>query len=71
MGILIKNGSIIDGTGSPQYKSELLIENEEIKEIGPNLASNGNILIDATSKIIAPGFIDMHSHADLTILQIN
>ena len=71
MGIIIKNGLIIDGTGSPQYKSELLIENEEIEEIGTNLASKGNTIIDASNKIIAPGFIDMHSHADLTILQIN
>lgn len=71
MGIVIKNGIIIEGTGSPRYKSDILIKNEEIKKIGNNLATNGCKIIDASNKVIAPGFVDMHSHADLTILQIN
>jgi len=61
--ILIKNGEIIDGTGTPSYKAEILIQGEKIKEIGQNLDYKEiPKIIDAQGLIIAPGFIDVHSH---------
>ena len=71
MKILIKNGLIIDGTGSPGFKSDLLIEEDKIIKIGNNLIVEDAEVIDASNKVVSPGFIDMHSHGDLTILQIN
>ncbi len=63
---LFKNGTIIDGTGNPAFTGSLLVEDTRIK----NIIRNGNGLpqteqvIDAEGLVIAPGFIDMHSHAD-------
>lgn len=71
MTILIKNGTIVDGTGSNGYKADILIEGDEISAIGENLEVDGAKIIDASNKVVSPGFIDMHSHADLAILQVN
>jgi N-acyl-D-amino-acid deacylase len=64
--ILIKNGCIVDGTGNPWYKSDIGIYKSKIVRIGEKL-NNADILIDASGLIVSPGFIDMHSHADMTI----
>lgn len=71
MGILIKNGTIIDGSGSSSYRADLLIKDDKIVKIAPNIEPNGEKLIDASNKVVTPGFIDMHNHADLTILEQN
>lgn len=68
MGILIKNGLIIDGSGKPGYRGDLLIEGEKIKAIGENLTAEDSEIIDAEGLVVAPGFIDTHSHSDLQIL---
>jgi N-acyl-D-amino-acid deacylase len=65
--ILIKNASIIDGTGSPRKKGDIAIIAGKIAKIG-NLSGNGLRCIDGTGKILAPGFIDTHNHADLFLL---
>ncbi len=64
--VLIKNGLILDGTGNPWYKSDLGIQNGKVETISKNLL-NADIVIDASDLVVAPGFIDMHSHADMTI----
>jgi len=67
--ILIKNGNIIDGTGNPWFKADLLIEQEKIKEISRCIKDcDANRTIDATDLIVSPGFIDIHTHSDHTIL---
>ncbi|MFX1339258.1 MAG: amidohydrolase family protein [Promethearchaeota archaeon] len=66
---LVKNGKIIDGTGNPWYKSDLLIDNGKIKKIAPNIrVDDAEEVIDALNLIISPGFIDIHTHSDLTVL---
>lgn len=65
--ILIKEGSIIDGTGIPSFKADIGISGGKIKGIGKVLGS-ADMIIDATELSISPGFIDMHNHADHTIL---
>lgn len=67
MKILIKNGSIIDGTGSPRYAAELLIVDEFIAAIGDPPGEVDQV-IDARDMIVAPGFIDTHSHSDLQVM---
>lgn len=69
MAILIKNGLIVDGTGSPSYNGDLLIENDKIVKIGQDLEANGAEVIDALNRVVAPGFIDIHNHSDLTLFQ--
>jgi N-acyl-D-amino-acid deacylase len=66
--ILIKNGRIIDGTGNPWFKGDLLLENGKIKEIARKInAKDGNEVIDASVLIVSPGFIDIHTHSDQAI----
>lgn len=69
MSILIKNGKIIDGSGAPAYPGDLLIEKEKILQVGTvNLENPPEQIIDATGLVVAPGFIDTHSHSDLQVL---
>jgi len=69
MTILIKNGLIVDGSGDPGYKADLLIEKDKIKKIGNDLETEEAEIIDASNNIVAPGFIDIHNHADLSLFQ--
>ncbi|MHA2305711.1 MAG: N-acyl-D-amino-acid deacylase family protein [Candidatus Hodarchaeales archaeon] len=65
--VLIKDGRILDGTGNPWYLSDIGIQNGRIENIDRNL-TNADIIIDASDLIVSPGFIDVHSHSDMTIL---
>ena len=67
--LIIKNGFIIDGTGNPGYYGHVLVENESIaiiRGILPEIESSRTV--DASDHVVCPGFIDLHSHAGLTIL---
>lgn len=66
--VLIKNGIIVDGTGKVGYKADLAIENDKIVKIGNLADANAKQVIDATGKMVTPGFIDPHTHADLSVL---
>jgi N-acyl-D-aspartate/D-glutamate deacylase len=59
---VIKNGLVVDGTGSPGYLADVLIEGDRVTEIGSNL--QGDVVIDASGRVVAPGFIDIHTHYD-------
>jgi N-acyl-D-amino-acid deacylase len=64
-GLLIRNGLVIDGTGGPERKADVRVSGGAIVEIRESLAPrNGERVIDAEGKVVAPGFIDTHSHAD-------
>ena len=65
--LLIKGGLLIDGTGAPARSSDIRVRDGLICEIGPDLAADGEQLIDASGAIVAPGFIDSHTHFDATI----
>jgi N-acyl-D-aspartate/D-glutamate deacylase len=69
--ILIKNASIVDGTGSPAYKGAIAVKDDRIAAIGEvegDLKVNAKRVIDAESLVATPGFIDVHNHGDLSIL---
>jgi len=59
---LIRNGDVYDGFGSPAQRVDLRISNGKIQEIGPNLVSHGEEIIEADGLIVAPGLIDLHVH---------
>ena len=71
MKVLIKNGLIVDGTGSPGYKGDVLIDGDTIEKISENIDAEGADIIDASDKIVSPGFIDIHNHADFNLYDIN
>ena len=67
--ILIKNGIIIDGSGEAPFCGDLLIHGGLIAKIGKDLPSEeADEIIHADGKIVAPGFIDPHTHADLNVI---
>jgi N-acyl-D-amino-acid deacylase len=63
--LLIRGGSVIDGSGAPARRADVAVEGDRIAAVGPSLAGEAARVIDATGKVVAPGFIDMHSHSDL------
>jgi N-acyl-D-amino-acid deacylase len=63
-GILISNGLVVDGTGAPGRVADVRIRGDVIVEVAPGLRAAGEQVIEAGGLVVAPGFIDMHSHAD-------
>ena len=66
---LIKNGLIVDGSGGKSYKGDLLINGDIIEQIGENINSEDAIIIDAEGLVVAPGFIDTHSHSSMLLFK--
>src|SRR2546423_4114624 len=62
--LLIRGGAVVDGTGRPRYDADVRVRNGRIVEIGPSLAPEGEIELDAGGAIVAPGFLDLHTHLD-------
>jgi len=65
--IVIKGGEIFDGIGNPSFKADIGIKEGKITKID-DIDEKGNAIIDAKGLVVSPGFIDMHTHADHTIL---
>lgn len=66
--LIIRNGTIVDGTGNPGYSSDIEISNGKIVKIKPSLTAKAEKEIDATGHIVCPGFIDIHSHTDIVLI---
>ena len=66
--VLIKGGRVIDGTGSPWKKADVGISGESISKIGKIPESDAETVIDAGGLVVSPGWIDIHLHADHTVL---
>ena len=62
--ILIKNGTVIDGTGKKGFEADIAVAKNKIAKVGKIKWSKGRVEIDARGKIVAPGFIDIHNHSD-------
>ena len=66
--LLIKDGFLLDGTGNPWHRSGILVEDGRIKEIGhPSPVGVGRI-VDAEGLVVCPGFVEIHSHVDWSLL---
>ena len=65
---VIRNGHIVDGTGSPWYAADVGIRNGRIAAIGELAAAHATHVIDADGMVVAPGFIDMLGQSELSIL---
>jgi N-acyl-D-amino-acid deacylase len=67
--VLIHSGKIVDGTGNPWFFGDVAIRDGKIVAVGRVPAGKAKREIDATGLVVAPGFIDMHSHSDTVILE--
>jgi len=66
--IVIQNGSVVDGSGKRRFQADIAIKNGRIADIAPQIESEAQVFINAKGNAVSPGFIDMHSHSDFTLL---
>lgn len=62
--VLIKNGMVMDGSGEPARKADVIIDGDRIKDVGQFPDAKAARTIDASGLVVAPGFIDAHTHLD-------
>jgi N-acyl-D-amino-acid deacylase len=66
--VIIRGGMVIDGTGSPGRRLDVAIVGDKIASLGVNIRETAKKTIAADGMVVAPGFIDTHSHSDLALL---
>ena len=62
--LVIKGGTVIDGLRTPRYKADVGIAGGRVVQIGRVDASDGREVVDASHRVVAPGFVDLHTHYD-------
>ena len=67
--ICIRNGLIVDGTGRPAFRGDVLVDGDRIVDVipavgNPTIQQSNNLTIEASGLIVSPGFIDAHTHSD-------
>ena len=65
--VLIKGGTVVDGTGAPAYLADVRVADGRIVEIGPDLAAGSEKVYDASGCYVTPGFVDTHTHYDAAL----
>jgi len=68
MPILIKNITVLDGSGADAYTSDILIEGDKISGVGRGIAAPDARVIDGAGLCASPGFIDIHAHSEFSLL---
>lgn len=68
--LILRNGRIVDGSGSPWYKGDVAIRGEMIVKIASVITESASRVIDVQGEVISPGFIDIHTHARSGIFQV-
>src|SRR5205823_14184484 len=66
--LVLRGGTVIDGTGAPRFVADVRIEGERVAAVGERLPAQGADIIDVSGRIVAPGFIDVHTHDDQIVL---
>jgi N-acyl-D-amino-acid deacylase len=65
--LLLRNGRVVDGSGSPGFEADVAVSGGRIAHIGSLNGAEADREIDVRGRVVAPGFIDIHSHADFTL----
>jgi N-acyl-D-amino-acid deacylase len=66
--VLIRNGEVIVGTGAPRRRADVVVKSGRIAAVGDVCGWEAGVTLDASGLVVAPGFIDMHTHSDLSLL---
>ncbi len=62
--MLIRGGTVVDGTGAQPRIADVAIVNDHVVDVSPNIVGSANRVIDATDRVVTPGFVDIHTHLD-------
>ncbi|MBT95699.1 MAG: aminoacylase [Acidimicrobiaceae bacterium] len=65
--VVLKGGEVIDGTGKTRFKSDIGVSQDRITAIGNLESSDSGTVIDASGKLVCPGFVDVHTHLDAQV----
>ncbi|MFI7616543.1 amidohydrolase family protein [Nonomuraea terrae] len=65
--VVISGGRVLDGTGAPPYRADVAITGERIEVVGRLAGAAAETVIDATGRLVAPGFVDCHAHGDAAV----
>src|SRR5262249_10370705 len=65
--VVLKNATLVDGTGKPATVGDLAIKDDRIVAVGAFKVAGKARLLDCTGMIVAPGFIDLHTHSDFPL----
>lgn len=68
--LVLRNGRIVDGSGNPWYRGDVAIRGDSIVKIGASITESATRIIDVQGQVIAPGFIDIHTHARSGIFRV-
>lgn len=68
--LILRNARIVDGTGSPWFRGDLAIRGDTIAQIAPSIFGRAERVIDVKGAVVAPGFIDIHTHAIRGIFEV-
>jgi len=68
--LIIRNGRIVDGSGSPWYRGDIAVRGDTIVRIAARISEPATRVIDAAGQVIAPGFVDIHTHARGAIFEV-
>ena len=66
--VIIRNGLVVDGGGGPGFKADVGVKDGKVAAVGRLGLDEASRIIDASGLVVSPGFIDMHSHSDFTLL---
>jgi N-acyl-D-aspartate/D-glutamate deacylase len=66
--LLLRGGTVVDGTGGAAFPADVAISDGRIAEVGPEISGTAGRVIDASDRIVAPGFIDIHTHFDAQVI---
>ena len=67
--LIIRNGTLVDGTGAPARRADVAVQNGTIVEIAPTIVGEAREEIDATDRVVTPGFVDVRSEEHTSELQ--
>src|SRR5690242_20595736 len=68
--LLIRNARVVDGTGNPWYRADVAVRDGRIAAIGAIYPDKASRVIDAGNRVVAPGFIDVHTHVEGDITKV-
>ena len=64
MSVLLRGADLVDGSGAPRRRADVLVEGDRIIAVGEARAPTGTRVVDLSGLVLAPGFVDIHTHFD-------